>query len=100
MVYNQTYIKAQYSSVRFLTTLAFIILSKITLPQEREKEAHYSYITFSTSVYTNAIGTLSQKLFMSTEVGRTFGIFDIGVSMGRLNLTSAKNGPDSNCLRK
>ena len=52
----------------------------------REKEPHYNYLTLSTSVYTNAIGTVNQKLFMSAELGRTFGIFDIGLAIGRLNL--------------
>jgi hypothetical protein len=54
--------------------------------QEREKEAHYNYISFGASVYTNAIGTFNQKVFMTTEVGRTFGIFDIGLMIGRFNL--------------
>jgi hypothetical protein len=57
--------------------------------EEREKEPHYNYLTLSTSVYTNATGTASQKLFMSAELGRTFGIFDIGLSAGRLSLAKA-----------
>ena len=54
--------------------------------QEREKEAHYNYISLGTSVYTNAIGSFKQKAFVTTEFGRTFGIFDIGLMIGRLNL--------------
>jgi hypothetical protein len=60
------------------------------------KKAHYNYLSFGTSVYTNTPGTVNQKLFMTAEAGRTFGIFDIGISAGRLNLASAKNGIDSN----
>lgn len=55
--------------------------------QEREKEAHYYYFSLGTSVYTNAVGTFNQKVFVTTEFGRTFGIFDFGVMFGRLNLS-------------
>ena len=54
--------------------------------QEKEKEPHYTYLSFGTCVFTNAIGTLKEKVFMTTEVGKTFGIFDIGLMVGRLNL--------------
>ncbi len=53
--------------------------------QEKEKEPHYNYISFGTCVFTNAIGTLKEKVFMTTEFGKTFGIFDIGLMVGRLN---------------
>ncbi len=64
--------------------------------QQREKEPHYNYISLGTSVFTNTAGTFNQKLFLTAEFGRTFGIFDIGVVTGRLNLVNAKNGIDSN----
>lgn len=64
--------------------LAFIFL--ITWSQEREKEPHYNYLSVGTCVYTNAPGSFNEKVFMTTEFGRTFGIFDIGVMAGRLNL--------------
>ena len=64
--------------------------------QSREKEAHYNYISLGTSVFTSTPGTFNQKVFMTAEVGRTFGIFDIGLATGRLNLVNAKNGVDSN----
>lgn len=63
---------------------------------ERVKEPHYNYLTFSTSVFTNAIGTFNQKVFFLVEAGRTFGIFDMGLAIGRLNFVKAKNGLDSN----
>ena len=73
------------------STLFFcIIISKNAFSQERgEKEPHYNYLTVSTSVFTNAIGTFNQKAFFSAEAGRTFGIFDIGLSLGKLNLTKS-----------
>jgi hypothetical protein len=67
----------------------FILLLAIgstVYSQEREKEPHYNYFSFGTCVYMNAIGTFNQKVFMTTEFGRTFGIFDIGLMIGRLNL--------------
>ena len=35
----------------------------------------------------NAVGSFNQKMFVTTEYGGSFGIFDIGIMMGRLNLT-------------
>ncbi len=64
--------------------------------QEHEKEAHYTYISLSGSVFTNTAGTINQKLFFEAEGGRSFGIFDIGLGVGRLNFVNAKNGIDSN----
>lgn len=55
--------------------------------QEKEKEPHYNYLSFGTCVFTNAIGTFKEKVFLTTEFGRTFGIFDIGLMLGRLNLS-------------
>lgn len=37
-------------------------------------------------MFTNAVGTFNQKVFFSAEAGRTFGIFDISLPLGRLNL--------------
>jgi hypothetical protein len=54
--------------------------------QERVKEAHYNYLSVGTSVYTNVPGSFNEKVFITTEFGRTFGIFDIGLMGGRLNL--------------
>ena len=64
--------------------------------QVRELEPHYNYITESIFVYTNTAGTFNQKVFLSAEFGRTYGIFDIGLAIGRLNLVASGNGIDSN----
>ena len=55
--------------------------------QKREKEAHYYYLSLGTCVYTNSPGNFNQKTFLTTEFGGSFGIFDIGVMVGRLSLT-------------
>ena len=61
-----------------------IVLSAFN--QVRETEAHFNYLSLGTSVYTNSPGTFKQKVFNTIEVGRTYGIFDIGLMVGRLNL--------------
>lgn len=71
---------------KILLLILLMAVMFASFSQEREKEPHYNYISFGTSVYTNAIGAINQKMFMTTEVGRTFGIFDIGLMIGRLNL--------------
>jgi hypothetical protein len=77
----------------------FVILMWAFFPelysQEREKEAHYFYLSLSTAVYTNAPGSFNQKLFVAAEFGRTYGIFDIGLLLGRLNLVKSHSGRDS-----
>jgi hypothetical protein len=64
--------------------------------QVREKEAHYNYMTASFLVYTNTAGSFNQKTFFSIEAGRTYGIFDIGFAVGRLNMVASGHGIDSN----
>ncbi len=75
------------SKQKIIFLFLFLIIYCQSYSQEREKEAHYNYLSFGTSVYTNATGTFNQKVFVTTEFGRTFGIFDIGLMVGRLNLT-------------
>ncbi|MDQ6761322.1 MAG: hypothetical protein M3015_01700 [Bacteroidota bacterium] len=81
---------------KLLVSLFLVANVFFSFGQPREKEAHYTYLSIETSVFTNTPGTISQKLFMTAEVGRTFGIFDIGIAAGRLNLVNAKSGADSN----
>lgn len=69
-----------------ITCILFLLgLFYCTQAQEREKEPHYYYISSGASVYTNTPGTFNQKSFVNAEVGRTYGIFDIGLLIGRLN---------------
>src|SRR5436305_14879007 len=81
---------------KLLLMLSFILPAFYGFCQEREKEAHYNYLTSSLFVYTNTAGTFNQKVFLSLEAGRTYGIFDIGISVGRLNLAQITSGADSN----
>lgn len=69
--------------------LFFSITYASAYSQPREKEPHYNYVSLGACVYTNAIGTFNQKMFVTAEVGRTYGIFDIGLMVGRLNLAKA-----------
>jgi len=66
--------------------LSLILLSVTVNAQEREKEPHYNYLSLATSVFTNTTGSFNEKIFMTAEFGRTFGIFDIGLMVGRLSL--------------
>ena len=81
---------------KIISAVFFIIIFNNCYSQEREKEPHYYYLTIGTSVYTNTPGSFNEKVFILTEFGRTFGIFDIGIAEGRLNLAKAMNGIDSN----
>lgn len=71
---------------RIIYLLFFVLWFSTSFSQKREKEAHYYYLSIGGSVYTNAPGTFNQKTFVTTEFGGTFGIFDIGMIVGRLNL--------------
>ena len=71
---------------RIISLLFFSTTFINSYSQKREKEAHYYYLSLGTCVYTNAAGTFNQKMFATTEFGGSFGIFDIGIMVGRLNL--------------
>lgn len=82
------------TSLLLFTNIFFFM--NVFCQEKREKEPHYGYLTLSSSVFTNAIGTFNQKVFFSAEGGRSFGIFDIGLAVGRLNVVKADKGLDSN----
>ena len=69
-----------------ILSILFSVIAFAALSQEREKEAHYNYFSLATSVYTNTPGSFNEKVFITAEAGRTYGIFDIGLMLGRLNL--------------
>ena len=71
---------------KIICVLFFVEAFSNSYSQKREKEAHYYYLSLGTCVYTNSPGTLRQKTFVTTEFGGSFGIFDIGMMVGRLNL--------------
>lgn len=74
---------------RIFFPLCLFITYSNAYSQPREKEAHYNYISVGACVYTNATGSFNQKMFATIEAGRTYGIFDIGLMVGRLNMTKS-----------
>lgn len=60
---------------------------------KENKEPRYFYITVNANTYVNTTGTLAKRFSPSLEVGRTYGIFDIGAAAGKLNI--ANSGSDT-----
>lgn len=59
---------------------------------KENKEPQYFYVTTGTNVFVNAKGGFAQRFSPSIELGRTYGIFDIGLAVGRLNsIASARD---------
>jgi len=52
---------------------------------KENKEPQYFYISGNADVFVNTKGGAAKRFSPSVEVGRTYGIFDIGLSTGRLN---------------
>ncbi len=55
---------------------------------KENKEPRYFYVTGSTNVLVNTIGGFAKRFSPSIEFGRTYGIFDIGLATGRLNMNA------------
>ncbi|MDP9079091.1 MAG: hypothetical protein M3O71_16815 [Bacteroidota bacterium] len=60
---------------------------------KENKEPRYFYMTASANVFVNTKGGAGKRFSPSVEFGRTYGIFDIGLSTGRLN--SLSSGSDT-----
>jgi len=60
---------------------------------KENKEPRYYYLSFNSNVFVNTRGGAAKRFSPSAEFGRTYGIFDIGLSAGRL--TSLKSGRDT-----
>ncbi len=74
---------------QLLLSISLLFFSIISLAQSdsaKEIEPHYFYLTGGLNVATNTTGTFNKRTAPSFEFGSTFGIFDIGLAMGRLNL--------------
>jgi hypothetical protein len=52
---------------------------------KENKEPQYFYISGNMDVFVNTKGGAAKRFAPAVEVGRTYGIFDIGLSTGRLN---------------
>jgi hypothetical protein len=57
--------------------------------QKHEKEPEYNYLSLGANVMTNTIGSFKEKAFATAEFGRSFGIFDLGLMLGRLTFTKS-----------
>jgi hypothetical protein len=60
---------------------------------KENKEPRYFYVTGITNVFVNAKGGFAKRFAPAVEFGRTYGIFDIGLSTGRVN--SISKGSDT-----
>lgn len=67
----------------FSLLLCFFSLS--TFAQKREKEPEYNYLSLGYNIFTNAPGSLKEKSYATMEFGRSFGIFDLGLMLGRFS---------------
>lgn len=59
---------------------------------KENKEPRYFYITGSTNVFVNTKGGFNRRFSPSIEFGRTYGIFDLGLSTGELNSAGHATG--------
>ena len=55
---------------------------------KENKEPRYYYISINTNIFVNTTGGFSKRLSPAIELGRTYGIFDIGLASGRVNSSS------------
>src|ERR1700733_4875712 len=60
---------------------------------KENKEPRYFYAGASTNIFVNTKGGFAKRFSPSVEFGRTYGIFDIGLSTGMLN--SLSKGSDT-----
>ena len=52
---------------------------------KENKEPRYFYVSASANAFVNTRGGFAKRFSPSVEVGRTYGIFDIGIATGFLN---------------
>jgi hypothetical protein len=55
---------------------------------KENKEPRYYYISINTNISVNTTGGFSKRFSPAIELGRTYGIFDIGLATGRVNSLS------------
>ena len=60
---------------------------------KENKEPQYFYASMNAGIFVNTKGGAAKRFSPSVEFGRTYGIFDIGLSTGRLN--SIAKGSDT-----
>lgn len=67
------------------------VMEKDTTKENQEPQ--YFYLSFNANVFVNSKGGFEQRFSPAVEFGRTFGIFDVGLTTGRLS--SKDHGPDT-----
>lgn len=72
-----------------LTHAANNLASKDTVIEsdtsKETKEPQYFYVSLNSNIFVNTKGGAAKRFSPSLEVGRTYGIFDIGLATGQLN---------------
>ena len=53
---------------------------------KENKEPQYFYISANTNIFVNTKGGAAKRFSPTVEFGRTYGIFDIGLGIGKLNM--------------
>ncbi len=60
---------------------------------KENKEPRYFYVSMIANAFVNARGGFARRFSPAVEVGRTYGIFDIGIATGFMNVL--KGGSDT-----
>jgi hypothetical protein len=55
------------------------------------KESRYYYLSVNADVFVNTKGGAAKRFAPAIELGRTYGIFDIGLATGRTNSLSSRS---------
>jgi hypothetical protein len=55
---------------------------------KENKEPRYFYLSLNGNVFVNTRGGVAKRFSPSAEFGRTYGIFDLGIATGQLNMLS------------
>src|ERR1700744_5446629 len=56
---------------------------------KEKKEPRYYYMSVNTNVFVNSKGGFAKRFAPSVEFGRTYGIFDIGLATGFINILNS-----------
>ncbi|MET4083967.1 hypothetical protein ABIB40_003940 [Pedobacter sp. UYP30] len=52
---------------------------------KENREPRYFYMGIASNIFVNSTGGIAKRFALALEFGRTYGIFDIGIAMGRLS---------------
>ena len=77
-----------------MKNIAFTIVSVILInsfvygqaDSVKEPEPRYFYLAVNFNAMVNTVGTFNKRISPSVEFGHTFGIFDLGLAGGKLNM--------------